>query len=94
MVDTYRLHAQITGRVQGVGFRMFAQSVALPLGVSGFVRNEPDGSVKVEAQGTRDALEALLARLRQGPPGSWISDVSTDWEPVDTLPEQQRFEIH
>lgn len=93
MADAYRLHARITGRVQGVGFRMFAQGIALPLGLSGAVQNVPDGSVTVQAQGTREALEALLARLRQGPPGAWVDQVETQWEPAESLPEAQRFEI-
>jgi len=51
-----RLSARITGRVQGVGFRNFTQMRARQLGVSGWVRNEQDGSVRLEAEGPRGAL--------------------------------------
>lgn len=52
------------GRVQGVGFRATACACARGLAVTGFVRNEPDGSVRLEAQGTPEVVEALLARIR------------------------------
>src|ERR1700680_3417754 len=56
----------VRGRVQGVGFRWFVEREAHVLGVSGWVRNNADGSVEVLAQGTRDQLLGLRSRIRQG----------------------------
>ena len=69
------VRATIQGRVQGVGFRYSARSEALRVGVCGFVRNEPDGSVYVEAEGEMTAVEAMLVWLRKGPPGSNVTRV-------------------
>ncbi len=57
----------VSGRVQGVGFRYFAERVALRLGVSGYVKNLPDGRVEVYALGTAAQLDALRSELRRGP---------------------------
>ena len=78
-VDRRRLKAEIFGQVQGVGFRLFAESQARRLGVHGFVRNRYDGSVEVEAEGEADALERFLTALRQGPHAARISDVRATW---------------
>ncbi len=57
----------VRGRVQGVGFRYFAQKTADLLGLGGYARNLDDGSVEVYAAGPRDKLDELAGRLRQGP---------------------------
>ncbi len=57
----------ISGRVQGVGYRFFAQRTAAALGVNGFARNLDDGRVEVYGIGTADTLSELSARLREGP---------------------------
>lgn len=57
----------VRGRVQGVGFRYFVMHEAEGLGVSGFARNLPDGSVEVVAEAEDPALQQLEQRLRQGP---------------------------
>lgn len=57
----------VSGRVQGVGFRAFAQHAAHAIGVTGWARNLPDGDVEVHANGTRHQLDDFEARLRQGP---------------------------
>ncbi len=62
-----RLRIEVRGRVQGVGFRWFTRAVAEELGLVGWVRNLPDGSVLCEAQGERAAVERFAARIRQGP---------------------------
>jgi acylphosphatase len=77
-----RLDATVRGRVQGVGYRYFALREARRLGLSGWVANESDGSVHVVAEGRRDALEALLGRLNEGPPAGWVDGVATRWEPA------------
>ena len=58
-----RQQVRFIGRVQGVGFRATARQVARGYHISGWVRNEPDGSVILEAQGTPEDLEAFLAEL-------------------------------
>jgi acylphosphatase len=58
-----RIALRFTGRVQGVGFRRTAEMIALRLGLSGWVRNEPDGSVRCEAQGPRGRVEDFLSDL-------------------------------
>jgi acylphosphatase len=60
----------ISGRVQGVGFRYFAQRAARDLGVTGWARNLDDGSVEVHANGVLAKLNEFEARLRKGPGGA------------------------
>jgi len=69
----------VRGRVQGVGFRAFAAREAHRLGVAGWVRNEPDGSVLVLAEGDDRAAEAFLAWLRHGPPSARVTSVDPEW---------------
>ena len=57
----------VTGRVQGVSFRASAAQEASRLGVAGWVRNEPDGSVAIHAEGAADAVEAFVRWLYDGP---------------------------
>ena len=72
-----RIHLRVEGRVQGVGFRWFVRERARARGVAGWVKNLPDGGVELEAEGTGDALSALVAAVRVGPPGSHVRDVIT-----------------
>ena len=62
----------IAGRVQGVFFRASAQKQAKSLGLSGFVRNEHDGSVYIEAEGNPEALEKFVGWCRTGPPAAVV----------------------
>ncbi len=76
----------VRGRVQGVGFRWFVEREAHVLSVSGWVRNNADGSVEVLAQGTRDQLLGLRSRLRQGPRAARVDDIEeSDVGPVAGL---------
>lgn len=68
-----RLAIRVEGRVQGVGFRFFTQDVANRLGVSGWVRNTPDGAVEAQAQGNDEVLDAFVEALLNGPPLSRVS---------------------
>jgi acylphosphatase len=61
---------------------VFALREATHLGLDGSVANELDGSVVVVAQGPRDAIDALLARLEDGPPAGYVDRVVTRWEPA------------
>ena len=68
-------YVAVRGRVQGVGFRWFVRERARALGVTGWVRNRPDGAVEVLAVGEDDALEMLRTLLRSGPSGARVSEV-------------------
>ncbi|HEY1679850.1 MAG TPA: acylphosphatase [Candidatus Sulfotelmatobacter sp.] len=65
----------VRGRVQGVGFRWFVEREAHILGISGWVRNNHDGSVEVLAQGSRDQVSGLHSRLRDGPRAARVDAV-------------------
>ena len=65
--------------VQGVFYRRFVVEEARKTGLSGMVRNLPDGRVEVVAEGTRENLEVLVSRLKQGPPGASVSGLELDW---------------
>lgn len=65
----------VTGRVQGVSFRAATAAEADRLGVAGWVRNEPDGSVAVHAEGGREAVAALVRWLHDGPPLARVEHV-------------------
>jgi acylphosphatase len=69
---------RITGRVQGVFFRASAKTEAERLGLHGFVRNEPGGSVYAEAEGEKDALERFVEWCRRGPPHARVDAVVTE----------------
>ena len=69
-------HFLVQGRVQGVGYRYFVQREADVLGVTGFVRNLPDGNVEVVAEGGEQAMAQLEARLREGPSFGMVSSVA------------------
>ncbi len=76
-----RFEALVTGRVQGVCFRHFTRLRAHQLGLRGWVRNEPDGAVRVVAEGPRADLEQLLDFLRTGPDMARVDRVTFDWQP-------------
>ncbi len=65
----------IRGRVQGVGFRFFAQRAASELGLTGYVRNLEDGGVEVYASGSAEQLARLAALLQRGPRGALVQAV-------------------
>jgi acylphosphatase len=73
------LKARVFGRVQGVFFRAAAEREASALSLSGWVANLPDGSVEVEAEGRREALERFLSWLRSGPPSACVERVEWEW---------------
>jgi acylphosphatase len=79
--DKQRVHVRISGRVQGVFFRASAEAEARRLGLSGWVRNCPDGSVELVAEGPKAKLDELLAWCRHGPPRAEVEDVQVEWGP-------------
>jgi acylphosphatase len=70
--------AVVRGVVQGVGFRFFAERTARALGVRGWVRNLPDGSVETVAEGDEAAVAQYLARLERGPSGARVDGVEIE----------------
>ena len=77
-----RIDAVVRGVVQGVGFRYFVLRRANGLGLSGWVANEADGSVRCVAEGPAPALESLLEALHEGPRGARVDGVSVRREPA------------
>jgi len=73
---------RISGRVQGVGFRYFAERVARSLGLAGYVRNCADGTVEVYAAGDAFALAQFKLRLAEGPRSAQVTAVEESDEPV------------
>ena len=74
-----RLRLTVSGRVQGVFFRRAAANEARLLGLKGFTRNQPDGSVEIVVEGARGSLETLLAWAREGPPHAHVERVRPTW---------------
>ena len=72
-VETLRV--VVTGLVQGVGYRFFVEDTARQTGVTGSVRNRPDGRVSILVQGRRDALDAFLSRITAPEPPAWVREV-------------------
>ncbi len=84
-------HFWVQGRVQGVGFRRFVERQALALGLTGWVRNAPDGRVEILAAGPEAELGRLTERLRQGPRGSRVHEISC--ENLESAPPAGGFHI-
>ena len=77
-----RLSATITGRVQGVSYRYYARREASSLGLTGWIRNETDGSVQIVAEGDEESLKELLRYLNQGSPLARVERVDFDLLPA------------
>lgn len=92
MADLVRYFGTATGRVQGVGFRMFVQQNAMELGITGWVKNMSDGTVTMELQGPQAAIDRLEAIIREG--NYFIKVQSFGLEVRDVITMEQRFEIH
>ena len=74
MADIAR-HVSVTGRVQGVFFRAWMREQASELGVTGWVRNSPDGRDDAHIEGEEGAVQLLIERLHRGPPSAQVEDV-------------------
>lgn len=70
-----RVHLDIAGRVQGVGFRWATRAAAAELGVCGWVRNTDDGGVEIVAEADDEAIERFIVWCRSGPPGARVHDL-------------------
>ncbi|MBI2829889.1 MAG: acylphosphatase [Chloroflexi bacterium] len=73
------LKATVHGRVQGVYFRAFVERHAQELGLTGYVRNTPEGMVEVYAEGDREQLMKLMEFLKQGPPRARVNKLEETW---------------
>ena len=78
--DHARAHVIVRGRVQGVWYRDSTRTMARKLGLTGWVKNRPDGAVEAAAEGPRETVEALIGWLHQGPPLARVDDVEVDWQ--------------
>lgn len=83
MREILRVHVWVGGRVQGVFFRATTQSMARDLGLSGWVRNLDDGRVEAVFEGSRDAIETMLAWVAEGPAHASVEKLDVRWEPTE-----------
>ncbi len=79
MAKISRARLTISGRVQGVFYRQTTRDKARSLGLSGWVRNMPNGTVEAEASGEHERVEELIAWCKQGPPSATVSAVQVEW---------------
>ena len=86
-----RVHVMVEGRVQGVFFRSSVEDRAMELGVSGWVRNTPEGWVEAEFQGEQDAIDQLVEFCREGPSRADVDTVTVD--EITTVDEEQGFTV-
>jgi len=80
-----QLSCVISGQVQGVNFCSFARDRARELGLSGFVRNQEEGTIQIVVQGEMDILEKFLEEIKIGPQYAEVKNVETNW----SLPTEQ-----
>jgi acylphosphatase len=79
MNDLAALHAVARGRVQGVNYRAFISRNAAALGLTGYVRNLPDNSVEITAEGNKKQLQTLIELLEKGPPAARVDNLELTW---------------
>ncbi len=79
MSEPQRVHAYIYGRVQGVYYRYSAARRAKELGLKGWVRNRPDGSVEALLEGEEEVVRRMLEWCKQGPPGASVDTIDLTW---------------
>ena len=91
MNEAKRLSATVYGRVQGVSFRHYTRLEAQELGVTGWVANQPDGTVKVVAEGEKAQLEKLVSFLQEGPRMARVESVDLSWS--EATGEFQQFGV-
>lgn len=81
----------VSGLVQGVSYRSFTYKHAKELGLKGFVRNLPDGRVEILAEGEEKTIQNLITKLKQGPSGASVENMTISWENYEGLHDS--FEI-
>ena len=85
MSETVTARGSVHGRVQGVWFRAFTREQALQRGLSGYVRNQVDGSVAFAFTGPRAAVEQVIAALRDGPPAARVNRIEVSWHSAEAM---------
>ena len=90
-MSAIRRRWRFTGEVQGVGFRYYARAAAQHLGLTGWVANNWDGSVTLEAQGTRAALDALVPLIEQS--NRWAQIDRTETTDLPTKDREYGFDV-
>jgi len=78
-VSSVGAEIKVLGMVQGVGYRYFCFRQATELGLVGWVRNNPDGTVSAYVEGDRGAIEVFIKELRIGPRSASVTDISVHW---------------
>ncbi|MBU1701817.1 MAG: acylphosphatase [Candidatus Eisenbacteria bacterium] len=81
-----QFHAIVTGRVQGVCFRMETRDRGLELNLAGYAKNLPDGSVEVVARGEQSRLQEFITYLQEGPRLANVEAVKVTWDTCDEAP--------
>ena len=81
--NSLEVHLFVRGQVQGVCFRMETQQKAFQLGLSGWVRNLPNGDVEILAQGTKEKVDELIEWCHQGPPLAKVNEVQVNKAPIN-----------
>jgi acylphosphatase len=81
MENTARAHVIVIGIVQGVFFRVETKRAADRIGVTGWVRNRPEGTVEAVFEGEREKVEAAINWCRKGPPSGRVDELQLTWEP-------------
>jgi len=89
-MDKIRIRAEFYGQVQGVGFRYTARHAAGALGLTGWVRNEYDGSVSAEVQGDRDVIQEWLRVIQSG---RYIEISHIDMNEIATIDDERSFRV-
>lgn len=89
-MELIRAHVWISGRVQGVAYRVSTAKIATHLGLKGWVRNLPDGRVEAVFEGEETAIEAMVRWCQDGPPEAIVEQVKASYEAVEGL---QSFNI-
>jgi acylphosphatase len=82
MTDNVRAHVWVKGRVQGVGFRAYVESVGQQIGVTGWVRNVGYDTVESVAEGERGNVERFIELVKEGPRASRVDESRIEWEDV------------
>ncbi|MCK5105895.1 MAG: acylphosphatase [Cyclobacteriaceae bacterium] len=80
----------VRGRVQGVGYRAFAYKIAKGMGLNGFVKNRPDGTVQIEVEGNKEVLDKFVILCKNGPGWAFVEKINLYESPIQ---EYQDFKI-
>jgi len=92
-----KIHLQIHGKVQGVLYRQSARELAKLLGLDGWIKNNPNGTVELEARGPEEAIEQFLSWCRKGPPRAEVHQITVVsrevMEPAPACSDHRHFQI-